>query len=323
MKQMVSLHNLSPEQIRQIKDIAPEYNVTIGKKSELDSKQLQEAEILIGWSRGIEEHVLAENSKLQWIQTWSAGVDKLPQDQLATRNILLTNSSGVHAIPISESIFAMILAFSRGVQRAILNQYEQKWDPKVGWNRSSTLSELNDKTAVIVGVGEIGSETARLAKAFGMKVIGVRRSGKDAPHVDQMYSMEGLHEALSQGDYIINILPLTDETYHMFNTAAFAAFKRESCFINVGRGPTVHTAALVDALRDGIIRSAGLDVFEEEPLPQDHPLWTMEQVLITPHIAGSTEHYDERVVNIFIDNLKAYIEGKRLPRNLVDYDLKY
>ncbi|MGF7046277.1 phosphoglycerate dehydrogenase-like enzyme [Paenibacillus sp. DS2015] len=323
MKHMVSLHNLTPEQLNRIHDIAPEYHITVGKKTELDPRQLQEAEILIGWSRGIAEHVLAENSKLRWLQTWSAGVDKLPLNQLATKNILLTNSSGVHATPISESIFAMMLAFSRGIQRSILNQHEQKWDPKVGWNRSSTLAELRGTTAVIVGVGEIGSQTARLAKAFGMKVMGVRRSGKDAPHVDHMYTMEGLHEALSQGDYIINILPLTDETHHMFDTAAFAACKRGACFINVGRGPTVHTAALLVALNEGIIRAAGLDVFEEEPLPQDHPLWTMEQVLITPHIAGSTDHYDERVVDIFVDNLKAYMEGKGLPRNLVDYRLKY
>lgn len=323
MHQIISLHNLSTKQLKRIQDIAPGYTVTVGKSKDLDPELLRNTEILLGWSKVIEQDVLHEGSPLKWIQSWSAGVDKMPQDQFSAKGILLSTSSGVHAVPISESIFAMILSFSRGIQQSIQKQQEHLWDPNAVTDSVGALPELRGKTIVIVGVGEIGSETARIAKAFGMNVLGVRRSDKSDPNVDTMYTMGNLHKALSQSDYIVNILPLTGETYHMFDIAAFDSVKPGACFINVGRGPTVSTTALLEALEKGIIRYAGLDVFEEEPLPADHPLWSMGQVIVTPHIAGSNEHYAERVVDIFTDNLKAYIEGNNLPRNLVNYNLKY
>lgn len=323
MHQIVSLHNLSTEQLERIQRIAPGYTVTVGKSKDLDPELLRNAEVLLGWSKAIEEDVLHKDSPLKWIQAWSAGVDKMPQEQFSNKGILLTNSSGVHAVPISESIFAMLLTFTRGIQQSIHNQQTNLWNSKVGPDGSATLPELRSKTIAIVGVGEIGSETARIAKAFRMNVLGVRRSGKSDPHVDTMYTIDNLHEVLQQSDYIVNILPLTEETHHIFDIAAFNSVKPGACFINVGRGPTVSTDALLSALEQGILRYAGLDVFEEEPLPADHPLWTMNQVIVTSHIAGNTEHYDERVIDIFTENLKAYIEGKDLPRNLVNYKLKY
>lgn len=323
MHQIISLHQLSSQQLNTIQEIAPGYTITVGKSKELDPELLKKAEILLGWSKVIEQHVLQVDSPLKWIQSWSAGVDKMPLNQFSEQGILLTTSSGVHAVPIAESIFAMILAFSRGIQQSIQNQQANRWDSNVGPDGSATLTELRGKTIVIVGVGEIGSETARIAKAFGMNIVGVRRSGKSDSNVDTMYTMEHLHHALTQSDYIVNILPLTEETYHIFDTTAFNSIKPGACFINVGRGPTVSTDALLEALENGIIRYAGLDVFEEEPLPTDHPLWSMKQVIMTSHIAGSTEHYDKRVIDIFIDNLKAYIEGQVPPRNLVNYNLKY
>ncbi|WP_438347595.1 D-2-hydroxyacid dehydrogenase [Paenibacillus sp. FA6] len=323
MKRIISLYPLSADHLQQIYHIAPNYTVTIGKANLLDPEVLLEAEVLLGWSNKFEQNVLHEDSSLKWIQSWSAGVDKMPLDLFSEQDILLTTASGVHSIPIAESIFAMMLAFSRGIQQSIQNQQANLWNPKIASGGSGTLSELHDKTIVIVGVGEIGSKTAQIAKAFGMNVLGVRRSGKSSPYVDTMFTMVNLHEALNQSDYIINILPLTEETRHIFDTAAFTACKRGTCFINVGRGPTVDTTALLGALEEGTIGYAGLDVFEEEPLPADHPLWKMNQVIITPHISGNTEHYDERVFDIFIENLKAYIEGQGLPRNLVNYTLKY
>lgn len=323
MKQILCLHSLTPEQTSMIEKAAPGYTLTVGKSAEIDPQLVSEAEIIVGWSKHIAELALSEDNQLQWVQTWSAGVDTLPLDRLEQKGVLLTNSSGVHAIPISESIFAMMLSFSRQLHAAVRNQSKSSWEPDLSAPGSSTLVELNGKTAVIVGVGEIGSETARLAKAFGMQVIGVRRSGKPDPHVDEMHTMEGLHTALSQADYIISILPLTDETHHLLDAAAWNAAKPGACFINAGRGPTVDTDSLLDALRSGQISCAGLDVFEQEPLPSDHPLWGMEQVIITPHISGSTDRYTERVIDIFVDNVKAYVEGRELPRNLVDYDRAY
>ncbi|MEC0239262.1 D-2-hydroxyacid dehydrogenase [Paenibacillus dokdonensis] len=323
MKQIVCLHSLTPEQIHQIEQAAPGFEMIVKNKKELDPDQIKNAEIIVGWSRTIAEHALQEDSKLKWVQTWSAGVDTLPLERLRDRGILLTNSSGVHAIPISESIFAMMLSFSRQMHIAVRHQLQKNWKSDLTIPGHSTLGEINGKTLVIVGVGEIGRETARLAKAFGMHVIGVRRSDKPEPNVDQMLTMDGLHEALGQGDYIVNVLPLTEETHHMFDAAAWKAAKKGACFINAGRGPTVDTSSLIDALNSGQISGAGLDVFEQEPLPTDNPLWTMEQVIITPHVAGSNDRYTERVVDIFTENVKAYTQGQKPPRNLVDYERMY
>ncbi|UYO04886.1 D-2-hydroxyacid dehydrogenase [Paenibacillus sp. PSB04] len=323
MKQIVCLHSLTPEQTQLIEQAAPGYKLTVVKSTDADPALVNEAEILVGWSRQIADQVLNQDSRLKWLQTWSAGVDTLPLDKLEQKGVLLTNSSGVHAIPISETILGMMLSFSRQLHVSVRNQLKHSWETKLAAPGRDTLSELHGRTAVIVGVGEIGSETARLAKAFGMRTVGVRRSGKADPHVDEMFTMDGLHKALSQGDYIISVLPLTDETHHLLNAAAWAAAKPGACFINAGRGPTVDTASLLGALRSGQISCAGLDVFEKEPLPEDHPLWDMEQVIITPHVSGSTDRYTERVIDIFVENLKAYVQGKELPRNLVNYERAY
>lgn len=323
MKSIVCLHSLTPEQVGQIKQAAPGYDLIVKNKKELSAEQVQNAEVILGWSKTIVEDALLATSKLKWVQTWSAGVDTLPLERLRDKGVLLTSASGVHAIPISESIIGMMLSFSRQLHMAVRHQLKKEWKSDLSVPGLATLGEISGKTLVIVGVGEIGRETARLAKAFGMRVIGVRRSDKPEPHVDRMYTMDGLHEALGQGDYIVNILPLTAQTRRIFNAAAWNATKEGAYFFNVGRGPTVDTDALMDALKSGRLSGAGLDVFEAEPLPADHPLWDMEQVIITPHVAGSNDRYTERVIAIFTENLKAYAQGQKPPRNLVDYGRMY
>ncbi|MFB5267064.1 D-2-hydroxyacid dehydrogenase [Paenibacillus enshidis] len=319
MGKMVSLQVLSPEQESLIRETAPGYEIIQETGKEIDPQVIRHAEILLGWPKGYEESALDPESPLRWVQTRSAGVDMLPLEQLEEKNIMLTNASGVHAIPITEMIFGFLLSHTRYMHTAGKQQLQQVWKK----TELNTLGELHGKTMLIAGVGEIGSETARIAKAFGLKVTGVRRSGRDVPHVDQMYTIDGLQEAVAGADIVVNILPLTDETLHIFDEKVFAAFKPGMFFVNVGRGPTVKTGALIQALQNGQIRFAGLDVFEEEPLPAGHPLWTMDNVLITPHIAGDTERYDERVFDIFLENLKAYTAGRELPRNWVDYKVRY
>lgn len=176
MGNILSLHQLTEEQKKQVRATAPGYELIIGKAQELESKQIREAEVILGWSKHIAEEALHPDSKLKWIQTWSAGIDKLPLTELEKRNILLTNTSGVHAIPITEQIFGMLLSHTRYLQQAALLQRQKTWQPPKG-----QLTELRGKTLLITGVGEIGRETARIAEAFGMRVIGVRRSGKEAP----------------------------------------------------------------------------------------------------------------------------------------------
>ncbi|WP_339317333.1 D-2-hydroxyacid dehydrogenase [Paenibacillus sp. FSL R10-2734] len=316
-KSIVCLQPLTAQQQERIRAAAPGYTFTQGDGKNPDLQLLADAEIVIGWAKGIADTLLRPDSPLRWVQSWSAGIEKLPLERFKERGILLTSGSGVHAEPISAVIFGFMLLFTRNLHTAVRNQMNRRW------NSDGSESELFGKTAVIVGTGAIGSEAARIAKAFRMKTIGVSRSGKPLADFDQVYTTDHLPEAVSQGDFIINILPITDETEHLFNTAIFSAFKQGSYYINVGRGATTDTEALIDALNRGQLRGAGLDVFEKEPLPQDHPLWNMEQVVITPHSAGITDQYANRIVNIFAENMNSYLSSGTPSLNLIDYARQY
>ncbi|WP_322923177.1 D-2-hydroxyacid dehydrogenase [Paenibacillus campi] len=317
MSKIVFLQHLNEQQQQQIQAAAPHDEVIAIPVKQATEHDLADAEIIVGWSRKFQDFILSPHCAVKWVQAWSAGVDKMPLAQLEQKQVLLTSANGVHTIPISEQIFAYLLAFSRNLHQAIRNQSKARWD------ESGSFSELHGKTIVIVGAGNIGMGTARLARAFGMKTVGVRRSGQPLDEFDHMYSMEQLDTALALADVVVNILPLTEQTRGLFNSGRFETMKQTALFINVGRGATVQTDDLVAALQGGNIAGAGLDVFDPEPLPEDHPLWSMEQVIITPHIAGSNEHYTERVIDIFLTNLKAYQQGEQLPVNLVDYSNGY
>lgn len=316
MPTILTLYPFSEEQTKQIREVAPDYVLKTVPIKEVTPEQIREADILVGWNRKMEQAVL-ESDQIKWVQAWSAGVDYFPMDRFADKKVLLTNAGGVHAIPISEHIFANLLAMTRNLHGNIRSQARGKWE------KGGVYGEAYGRTMVIVGTGHIGRATAKLAQAFGMRTVGVRHSGRPEEHIDQMYSTDGVAEAFSQGDVIVNILPLTDETHHFFNTERFNAMKKGALFLNVGRGQSVDTEALIAALDSGILSGAALDVFEQEPLPEDHPLWKREDVIITPHVAGNTDHYDVRAADIFIDNLKAFVQGETLPRNLVDYSRKY
>ncbi|MDQ8737938.1 D-2-hydroxyacid dehydrogenase [Paenibacillus sp. LHD-38] len=261
--------------------------------------------------------VLGHDTPLRWVQCWGAGVDQMPLETFARKGILLSNASGVHAFPVSETVFAMMLAFARRLHVTMRNQMSAKWQSP------GSLQEIHGKTAAIIGLGAIGEETARLAKAFGMKVLGIRRTGAESSHVDRMYDIGRIMEVLGQSDYVIVTLPLTDETRHMFGHAQFRAMKPSAYFINIGRGGTTDTDALEEALRKGIIAGAGLDVFEEEPLPAVSPLWEMENVILTPHISGLTVNYEERVMDIFLSNLQEYLGGRSPFINRIDLVKQY
>lgn len=317
MPKIVCVHSLSPQQAELIRQTASGFEFVHGKEKELWLPHLKDAEIVVGWNAAIREECLKPDSRLRWLQNWNAGVDNMPFAELAKREIIVTNASGVHPYPISETIFAMMLGLTRKVHLSIRNQMQNKWQ------NTGSLGEIHGKTMGLVGVGAIGEETARLAKAFGMKVLGVRRSGQPSPYVDRMYDQSRLEELLQQSDYVVVTLPLTKETEHMFGSRQFQCMKPTAYFINIGRGGTTDTAALVEALREGVIRGAGLDVFEQEPLPASSPLWEMEQVIITPHNAGSTENYTERVIEIFLRNLQDYVQGSEPSWNRVDLNKQY
>ncbi|KML41921.1 D-2-hydroxyacid dehydrogenase [Cytobacillus firmus] len=311
-------HDLEPSQLKKIKEIIPDWELISGKDSANWQNQMKKAEVIAGWKKELKEMVLDGDSKLRWFQSWSAGVDSLPLAEMELQDIQITSANGVHANPISETIFALMLGLTRKIHTYVKNQQAKVW------HHSGLKLEIHNKTIGLIGTGAIGKETARIAKAFGMKVIGVRHSGKPEEYFDEMYTSGQLNDVLPQCDYVVVTLPLTQETQQLFGSEQFALMKDSSFFINIGRGEIVKERDLIDALQNGVIAGAGLDVFEKEPLSEDSPLWELDNVIVTPHTAGSTEFYTRRVIeDIFIPNLKEYINRGIPGINLVDYKKGY
>ncbi|MFL5736441.1 MAG: D-2-hydroxyacid dehydrogenase [Actinomycetota bacterium] len=251
----------------------------------------------------------AEN--IRWIQTASAGVDRLLFPELVESDVVVTNARGVFDEPIAEWVLAAILAFSTELANSVRDTVAHRWEHR-------TTERVAAKRLLVVGPGPIGRAAGRLALGVRMSVeaVGTRARDADEPF-ERIRGPESLSEALGEADYVLDSLPLTKETRHAFDVGAFAAMKSSARFLNVGRGGTVDTDALVAALREGRIAGAALDVFEEEPLPEGHPLWSLPNVIVSPHMAGDVGDWEERVVEVFIENLARFAEGRPL-RNLVD-----
>lgn len=311
--QILVLRDLDRSYIDTIQDIAPNYEV-ITELSKIDNSKL---EIVLGWEDELENIIRKDNLNITWLQMFSAGIDFLPLDLFSDEEIILTSAKGIHAKGITESIFGMLLSYYRGVIHSTKRQLENNWDTGIH------LNEVNRKSMVIVGTGNIGKQTAKVAKAFGMYTIGVNRSGNPVEDIDELYTQKRLNDAVSKGDIVVNILPLTDETNEIFNKELFGQFKENSVFINVGRGKTVATDDLIQALNTEKVEFAALDVFHEEPLPEDHELWNREDVLITPHFAGYLDDYNGSLFEIFKENLRAYLKGEGPTINVIDYEQGY
>lgn len=308
---------LSPEQREQIERLAPHLHLLVTQdKAEIEAV-IERIEIA---ARRFPHDLLPRAACLRWFQQWGAGADWLLRyPHVADLDFVLTNASGVHPIQIAEHVFAFLLAFARGLHRAVLAQARGEWDRSKG----GEVFELYGKTMLLVGVGAIGTRIANIAHAFGMRVLGIRRDPtQTVPYVEAMYGPDRLLGLLPQADLVVLTVPLTAETKGMFGQREFQAMKRTAYIINIGRGGTIDEAALIQALQEGHIAGAGLDVFAQEPLPADSPLWTTPNLIITAHYAGWTPHYEERAFEIFIGNLRNYVSGQPL-RNVVDKKLGY
>lgn len=275
---------------------------------------LADAEILISWGR-LGKDTLNACKNLKWLFSFSAGVEGLPFDLLAEKGVIVTNNRGIHGPQVAEHAIGYMIMFSRKLHRMIRNQLQRKWE-------RIELNELMGKTLCIVGSGSIGKAVARRAKAFDMKVIGLKKHVETLEYFDAVWDMGRLHEALEQADYTILLTPLTPETRHMIGRTEFKAMKPTSVFINLSRGDTVDEEALIEALNSGVISGAGLDVFHEEPLPESNPLWGMENVIITPHNAGQSVNYIPRSMELFLESLSCYRQGQPIP-NRIDLKKQY
>jgi phosphoglycerate dehydrogenase-like enzyme len=260
--------------------------------------------------------LLREASRLRWIQAPQAAPPAgWYYPELIAHPAIVTNFREIYNDHIGAHIMAFILAFARGLHQYLPQQLEREWRPSP---LDTGVIHLPKATALIVGVGGIGAEAARLAAAFGMRVIGVDARRREAPPgVAELYGQEALDSLLPRADFVILTVPHTPATEGFMNRARFRLMKRSAFFINIGRGMTTRLDDLAAALEAGEIAGAGLDVFEREPLPADHPLWTMPGVLITPHTAGFGPYLDERRYDILLDNSRRFLAGQPL-RNVVD-----
>jgi phosphoglycerate dehydrogenase-like enzyme len=245
----------------------------------------------------------AEN--LEWIQALGTGVDAILDLPSLPKGILITSTRGIHGPQMAELAVLLMLALTRRFSDMVRNQ-----DNAV-WNRWPAELLLHKK-AGILGLGAVGGEIARKCKAFGMTVYGVNRSKKQVEAVDRFFRLDGLLTVAREVDYFIVVVPLTPETRGMVGTEVIFAMKRSAFLLNLARGPVIDEKALIHALESGTIAGAALDVFNEEPLPQSHPLWKMKNVIVTPHIGGTSTSYVTQALSVFRENLRRFLNGERL-----------
>lgn len=273
-----------------------------------------DADVYIGWCT---PEIIAAAPRLRWIQIPSAGAETCADvPAVAERGILVTNMQRVYGPQIAEHTLGLMLSLSRKLYMFRDHQRSGQWEG-VGavddYVNRVGLIELDGRTLLISGLGGIGTEVARLAHAFGMRVVATRNSSRDGPDfVDYVGLSNELLVLAGRADIVVSAVPLTDETRGMYNAAFFRAMKPGAWFINVGRGESVVTDDLVDALRAGGIGGAALDVTDPEPLPPGHPLWTMENVIMTPHVAAASDALMLRASSIIAENLRRYVAGEPL-----------
>ncbi len=282
-------------------------------------KEIENAEIL--FSTSITEEQFSRAKKLVWIQSPFVGVDSILIDSIRQSEVIVTSSRGIHASQASDHVFALILAFTRKLPELFEDQRKRRWKPRHPFP-FEPLDELQGKTLGIVGLGSIGMEIARKGKCFGMQVVGVKRNKLRIENVDVVYGPDELEKVLKISDFLILCVPLTPETEKMIGEDELRKMKKGAYLINIARGSVVDERALIRVLKEGWIAGAALDVTETEPLPENSELWTLKNVIITPHVAGSTPAYWDRAVRIFTENLRRFLKGEPL-MNVVDKSRGY
>jgi phosphoglycerate dehydrogenase-like enzyme len=291
----------------------PELKVIIAENHTHVAQVIGHADAAFGT---IPPDLLREAKRLRWLQAPQAAPPAgYYYPELIAHPVAITNFREIYNDHIATHVMAFVLAFARGLQSYIPQQLKREWKKPP---QNTGVVHLPEATALIVGVGGIGSEIGRLAAAFGMRVIGVDERRRDKPPgVAELHRGDELDALLPQADFVILTVPHTPETEGFMNRTRFQEMKKTAFFINIGRGLTTRLDDLTAALEAGEIAGAGLDVYEQEPLPADHPLWTMPGVLLTPHTAGYGPYLDERRYNIILDNCRRFLAGQPL-RNLVD-----
>lgn len=275
-------------------------------------QEIAGAEIMFGISLRPDQFLAAR--KLRWIHSQAAAVHQFLFPELVNSDVILTNARDVHGPVVAEQVIAMMFALARKIPAAVRFQQKHVWGQEAMWRARSRPRELAGATVGLVGLGSIGRNVAKRSSALGMQVIAVREHPeKEKPqYVDEVLPSSKLLDLLARSDYVVLSTPVTPQTTGMISGRQLAAMKPDACLINVGRGPLIDEPAMIHALREHKIGGAALDVFDQEPLPSDSPLWDFENLLITPHTAGMSAKMWERHYGVFSENLRRYFSGQPL-----------
>ena len=308
--------NPAARYLRWLDELPRDVTVVAGLDPDIFAARREDAEVLlaqIACSRRDLEPILSMAPNVKWLHSLSAGVDSLLFPALVDSPITFTNSAGVYAGSLAEWAISSILFFAKDLKRLMRNQAARRWE-------EFDVQMLAGSTLGVLGYGGIGQATARLAKAFGMRIAAMRRRPQRSEGdgvADEVFTPDRKMEFLSQCDYVVASMPLTAETHHFIGEPELRAMKDGAVLVNVGRGPVVDEAALMRGLKAGWIRGAALDVFESEPLPQDHPFYAMENLLMSPHSADHTPEWKDDTMRFFLQNFERYHKGEPL-LNIVD-----
>lgn len=310
--QMLSLVPANDAQRERLQAAAPHVQITYCLDAEIPADVVAGAEIIFG---NLPRTLLPNAASLRWLSLKTAGADLYTQPGVLPPDVLLTNSVGAYGLTVSEHMLATLFAALRKLPRYFELQQQHCWQS------AGEVRSIEGSTILVLGLGDIGGSFARKVKALGAYTIGVRRSLSDCPEwLDELHTIEELDELLPRADVVAAVLPANAQSRNLFTGERFARMRKNALIMNVGRGAVINTSALTEALANGIIGGACIDTVDPEPLPPEHPLWSMDNVILTPHVAGSyfLPETLNRVVNIMCENLQHYFAGEPL-RNLVSH----
>ena len=306
MTNLLILLTLTPELNNQYRDRLkakfPELNVDLVDHHSKVGPYIGSADILLTFAPRLSDDVLRAGTRLKWVQALGTGVDNLIDRPVLRKDVIVTNVHGIHGPPVSEAAIGSMLALARDIPRAIRAQDRREW-------ARFPAQLLHNKTVGVFGIGAIAEELAPKCKAFGMRTVGVTSSPRTVAGFDRMHASSELAKIAGELDFLVLLTPLTDKTRNSVDAKVFAAMKPKSFLVNLARGGVVDEAALLDALKSGRIGGAALDVFNEEPLPADHPFWSMENVIITTHQGGFCDVYIDHALPTVETNMRCFLNG--------------
>jgi D-2-hydroxyacid dehydrogenase (NADP+) len=304
MTNVLILETYAEDYASALREVFADLEIQIARSPDDEHVDYGRVDILIAFGMGITDALFTAMPKLKWVQSLATGVDHFLRSKTLPANVLLTSGRGLHGAAMRETVLHLMLSINRDTVNLVHNMTDHRWE-----RRPWPL--LSGKTAVVIGTGVAGSAIGALLRAFGMRVVGVSRTPREAQGFDSIVAQTKLAEVASQADYLINVLPGDVTNHNLIGGAVFAAMMPHSYFINVGRGETVDEPALIATLSERKIAGAALDVFASEPLSTESPLWTLPNVFLTPHIGGLFEEYAQLAMPLILHNMRAFLDGRK------------